>query len=160
VNDLSNVFRIRPSSKRSEFPAKMAYKTVYNNDKGFVEDRITTGERRPYKGELVDFNLDNKWIDDLYKIPNITLRHFSQGKSHQALTFVIFRPDDQSPIFLNKIVKKLTKNNTKVDLFIGNGAKHLVCVATKNWYRPIGSNVNWKKWWESIANRIDSAVNK
>lgn len=115
-----------------------------------------------WKGISVDKDLNNKWLDDLSKIPNVEIRGSCGGHSKDWVTYVAFRLDpkyDKNKKFLDKVAKTLSKDkNTFCGWDTGMEKRPRFVCAAPLW---IGCDKmgEWKKWWSTLASRINKVVN-
>lgn len=134
---------------------ELAYKTVYNKSIS-LKGRIFTKEKK-YKDFMVDYELKNKWLDNLNKIPNIEIRSTCAGHNKERPTFIIFRPLNQNKSYIKQIVNKLNKYpNTFAKYDIGRQNLYRICVATNTYYTP--NNKQWEDWWNNIAKYITQSL--
>jgi len=136
-----------PAGRRGRYPGKM--------------------KEKKWKGVTVDASLKSKWLNDLNSIKNVEIRGSCSGHGPEGgtslewVTFVAFRID---PSIENKkqksVVKKLNSfPNTVAGSDIGMQGRPRFVVAAPLYYQCKKHN-EWVKWWNNIAQMIDSAVNK
>jgi len=114
-----------------------------------------------WKGVQVDFDLKNKWLDDLNSILNVEIRGSCAGHSEDWVSYIAFRINpslEKDKTFLNKITQTLNKDKyTKCGWDIGTQNRPRFVCATP--LLPNKERAKWEKWWSTLADRIDQAVN-
>lgn len=106
----------------------------------------------------VDEEFKNQWLEDLNSIPEIEIRSSDTGKSKERIAFVVIRfSDKKNDNRAKELVKILNKQEgiySKTD--VGTEGRNRICVAGKVWYGETG----WKKWWDTLAEKIKESINK
>jgi len=119
-------------------------------------------EHKNWDGIQIDKHIDNKWLNDLNNIPNVEIRGSCEGHNKEWVSFVAFRLDpkyDDNKSFLNKVVSRLNKYpNTVAGFDIGMQGRPRFVVTTPLYYKCDKQN-EWKKWWTTLASRINKSVN-
>ena len=119
-------------------------------------------EYKNWNGIQVDKHLDNKWIKDLNNIPNVEVRGSCEGHDEDWVSYVAFRLDpkyDNNKSFLNKVASRLNKDsNTVAGFEIGMQGRPRFVVATPLYYE-CDKQDEWKKWWTTLASRLNKTVN-
>lgn len=157
MNDISRLFRIRPSSTGKINAPTFAYKCVYGRSP-ITPIYPLYLQSRMYNGLYVDLHLQDEWLNDLNNIDNIEITSTCEGHDSNHITHIIFRPVVQDVKSLEMIKRKLNIGPTKCIFDIGNGGFYRVCVAIKNWYRNDSNNENWEMWWKTISKKIKESV--
>jgi len=152
---------IRGQSGRTNAPT-MAWETVHGKKypSGLKPSHTMGAQEKLWKGIPVDVELQDKWLNELNRIPNVEIRSSCQG--HPPIgenpSFLIFRPKDEHRAKL--IVNKLSDNKITFCSFnIGTQGHVRICVATPL-YANGPKDKLWEQWWDTLAKRIDKAVNK
>lgn len=159
MNDIQQLFRVRPSQSGMINAPSLAYKCVYGKlPTAPLRGRYSGSPQQRYKDMFVDQALDAKILDTLNSIEGIEIRSVCAGHNSDKITYIIFRPYNQDLDYIEKITNQLNSGNTKAIHDVGNGGMYRICVATRNWYREDSNNNNWKQWWNSIATRIKKVV--
>jgi len=148
--------------KRKPSPT-FAYELVYDKP---VPGGWRSGKYpKPHKikiwnGISVDYNLEDKWLNDLNNIKTIEMRGSCEGHSKDWVSYIAFRINpkhDEDGLYLDKIIKGLSSDqNTFCGWDIGTqGRPRFVCAA-KLWYGQKG----WDKWWKTLAIRINKNIRR
>jgi len=118
-------------------------------------------DEKPWRGMSVDAHLKDKWLADLNNIPNVEIRGTCEGHNSEWPTYIAFRisPKIENRRKLNDVVKKLNRDKfTRCGYDIGTeGRPRFVCASPLYYKGP--DQPAWVKWWNSIAVRINKAVN-
>jgi hypothetical protein len=120
---------------------------------------------KKYRGFEVDKELKNKWLDELNNIVNVEIfalciGHSATDEHLEWPTYVAFFLDRSIYHRAVKIVKKLRKiKDTKVMVLSMQERRRMgiICAAPFIYKGP--KHKEWVDWWESIASRINKAVN-
>lgn len=151
-------FRARSQENKIRSP-QLAFKAVYGYYPSTMYRGRTFSEKRMWNGIEVDGPLKDEWLDSLNKIRGIEIRSSCAGHDANRVAFIVFRPYRQDENYVKQVVKKLKKCPRTFSIYdIGNRGKFRIVVATDNWHRMSGSNLNWEKWWEQISHCIEKAV--
>jgi len=135
-----------------------AYLTVYGKmPKNFLRGR-TDAPKKMWRGHDVDASLKDKWLEDLNSIPEIEVRSSDAGKSKERVAFVVFRfkdkkNDKRADAIVNEL-RKAPEIYARTD--IGMEERPRICVAGK----VIVGKPGWEEWWNSLAGKIKSSVEK
>jgi hypothetical protein len=125
---------------------------------------------RSWKGFIVDFVLRDKWLEDLNDIPNVQMRslcsgHGPAGKMGDSPTsidwptHVAFRLTGKVKNSPGAIIRSLEKDKfTKCRHGKGREGKTRFVCAAPLYYR-CAKHTQWIKWWDTLASRINKAVN-
>jgi len=158
-----NEIQQRGGPDRKPSPS-FAYELVFN--KSAPSNRrgrppfVTT--HKMWNGISIDSHLEDKWLNDLNNIPNVEMRGSCEGHNKEWVSFVSFRLSpkfDNNKSFLNKVVSNLNKDpNTVAGFDIGVQGRPRFVVATPLYY-GCEKQDEWKKWWTTLASRLDKSVN-
>ena len=134
----------------------MAYHTVYGK---YPEEALrgrTDAPKKMWRGNDVDANLEDKWLEDLNNLP-VEIKSTDAGKDEIRVAFVIFRMPEGKDDLYEKMEANLKKyEDFSISSDIGTGGRPRICIA-KN-ITPEDSN--WSEWWESLAGKIADAYEK
>jgi len=122
-------------------------------------------KEKVWKGMKVDAAIKNRWLDQLNNIPNVEIRascsgHPADKYSEQIwVSYVVFRVAPKLDKNIKKIVKKLNSfKDVNSGYDIGMEGRPRIVAATKLHYGGPNQS-DWVKWWNSIASKINNAVN-
>lgn len=135
---------------------------------GWRSGRVPDAEERPYKGFYVDKHLKDRWLDKLNHIENIEMRSSCEGHGPPGEmvldwpTYIGFRlaPSIESKRKADDVVRKLIRDkNTVAGWDLGMEKRPRIICAAPLYYK-CAKYKQWIVWWETLADRIDEAVNK
>ncbi len=142
-----------------------AYETVYKKlpPEGLRQGRPPFEVKsKIWKNLRVDYDLKDKWLENLNNIPGIEIRSTCAGHNKEWVSFVIFRLLENNPDIkkLDKIKKELKSNkNTFCDYELGMEKKYRIICAS-DLYAGGDNHKEWEKWWSLLPYRINKAVKK
>jgi len=136
-----------------------AWETVHGKEyPGGTKSGRSGDKQRIWNGLGVDYDLKDKWLDDLSNIKNVQIRASCQGHPPRGENpaFIIFRPKNESKS--NIIVKKLHDGRlTFCKADTGNMGFTRICIATPLFAHGPKHKL-WEKWWDTLAIRIQRAT--
>lgn len=124
-------------------------------------------EERLYKGYYVDKHIKDKWLSDINRIKNIEIRSSCEGHGPPGemkldwSTYIGFRldPSIESKSKANDVIKKLNRDkNTRAGWDIGMQKRPRIICAAPLYYK-CAKHKEWLRWWDTLASRINKAVN-
>ena len=116
-----------------------------------------TTPSRQWRNEQVDFDLKDKWLEDLNEIPEIEIVSICGGHDIWRMPHIIFYPKGMSDAQEEKLVDELRDfPGTWALRGEGNRKKMRICMASVFFAgTPIG-NI----WWSKAADRINVAIRR
>ena len=114
-------------------------------------------ETKIWRGAKVDSHLDDNWLNGLKSIKEIKVMATCEGHNEDYVTYIEFQiPTDKylDLKYLRKIVENLNTGITVCDYDMDEKGSLTYIVSAKLWYGQPG----WETWWETIENRIRTAV--
>ena len=134
----------------------MAHHTVYGK---YPENPLTgrtDAPKKMWRGNDVDENLEDKWLEDLNDLP-VEIKSTDAGKDETRVAFVIFRmPEDKDGLHEKMVINLKKYEELHVSSNIGTGGRPRICIA--NNITPEDSN--WSEWWNGLAQKIADAYQK
>ena len=134
----------------------MAYHTVYGK---YPEETLrgrTDAPKKMWRGNDVDENLEDKWLEDLNDLP-VEIKSTDAGKDETRVAFVIFRMPEAKDDLYKEMGEKLKEySDLYVSSDIGTEGRPRICIA--NNITPEDSN--WTEWWNTLAGKIAEAYQK
>jgi len=137
----------------------LAWETIHGKPfQGFRRGRLPNTKERNWNGLMVDEKLKDKWLNDLSKIKEITVRSSCQGHPPEGEwpSYIIFRLNDESKVA--QVCKRLQdKKITFCKAEKGPQGFMRICVATPL-YADGPRHKEWEQWWESLSKRIIKSI--
>jgi hypothetical protein len=146
-----------------------AWELVHDKEyPGWRSGRAPGAEEKVHKGYYVDKHLKSKWLGDINRIKNIEITSSCEGHGTPGEmkfdwpTYVGFRlvPAIESIDKVKKVVKNLNRDkNTRAGWDIGMQKRPRIICAAPLYYK-CAKHSQWIKWWDTLASRINKAVNE
>jgi hypothetical protein len=134
---------------------------------GWRSGRAPDAEEKLYKGYYVDKHLKDKWLHDINRIKNVEIRSSCEGHGPPGEmkldwpTYVGFRLASiiETIDKVKRVVKELNRDkNTRAGWDIGMAKRPRIICAAPLYYKCAKHN-EWVRWWDTLASRINKAVN-
>jgi len=138
----------------------MAYITVYGREPNpSIYGREASHDTYNFHGIGIDKMIPIRSMEKISRIREIETTSSCQGQSERLLTFLVFRPKNQSKNYVDQLCNNLKKTGLKCHYDIGQAGKFRICVSEKLWYSKENAS-KFKQWWTSLPEKIIQSLKK